>query len=51
MLKYAYIAFYMGQAIGAGTMAADKGSSVQSRLGKIYGTKKLGFSFIIHRMM
>ena len=51
MKKYAYIVMYMGKAVGAGTLAADRGSLVTSRLGKMYGRKSQGFSWILIEML
>lgn len=51
MKKYAYIVIYLNKAVGAGTLAADRESAITSRLGKMYGRKSQGFSWIIREMM
>jgi len=51
MKKWAYIVIYMGKAVGAGTLAADRETFITSRLGKMYGRKSQGFSWIIREML
>ena len=51
MRKWAYIVIYMGKAAGAGTLAADRESAIASRLGKMYGRKSQGFTWIVVEML